>query len=354
MVVGSIPASPTNFSKINLKDLRVPIVSCVYLIAFWRSAASTSPWATIQMRSFNFRNSNLSRFRCALVVLAIGLSGRSACASSGMQRTMQPDSEVASASVDPLPDAPSALKSAGFQQGSGAADVPLERQEHPPVTLQKVPLNILHDGGHIAVSPGYLRWNDLKWMLPVAGATAAAFETDHKTMTEVVSSNPSFNQINVDMSNGLVGGFIAAPVAMFGLGHLRQSERMKETGLLGGEAIVDAVIVDEVVKLCAFRERPNIDNAQGKFFVGSAGLDSSFISEHNMIAWSSAAVLAGEYPSKWVQFGVYSLAAGVSATRIMGQQHFPSDVLLGATGGWLIGHYVFRAHHHLPPEHAGK
>jgi membrane-associated phospholipid phosphatase len=38
----------------------------------------------------------------------------------------------------------------------------------------------------------------------------------------------------------------------------------------------------------------------------------------------------------------------------MGQEHFPSDVLLGATGGWLIGHYVFRAHHHLPLQSASK
>jgi membrane-associated phospholipid phosphatase len=141
---------------------------------------------------------------------------------------------------------------------------------------------------------------------------------------------------------------------MFGVGHLRHNERMTETGLLGSEAMVDAVAVDEVVKLCAFRERPNVDNAQGKFFIGSAGLDSSFISEHSIIAWSSAAVIAGEYHSKWVQLGVYTLAAGVSATRVMGREHFPSDVLLGAASGWLIGHYVFRAHHHAPLEHAGK
>jgi membrane-associated phospholipid phosphatase len=213
---------------------------------------------------------------------------------------------------------------------------------------------MLRDGGHIFVSPKYVRWNDLKWMVPLAGATAAALATDTRTMTDVVSSNPSFNQINVNVSNGLVGGFIAAPVAMFGIGHFRQNERMTETGLLGSEAMVDAIVVTELVKLCAFRERPNVDHAQGEFFVGNAGLNSSFISEHSMIAWSSAAVMAGESHSKWAQFGLYTLAAGVSATRVMGQEHFPSDVLLGAASGWLIGHYVFRAHHHVPLEHSHK
>jgi len=50
-----------------------------------------------------------------------------------------------------------------------------------------------------------------------------------------------------------------------------------------------------------------------------------------------------------VQAGVYTAATGVSLTRVLGQQHFPTDVLLGAAGGWLIGHYVFRAHHHWKP-----
>lgn len=65
-----------------------------------------------------------------------------------------------------------------------------------------------------------------------------------------------------------------------------------------------------------------------------------------MLAWSVAAVIAGEYPSKWVQAGVYATATGVSLTRVLGQEHFPPDVLVGGTAGWLIGHYVFKKHKH--------
>ncbi len=49
------------------------------------------------------------------------------------------------------------------------------------------------------------------------------------------------------------------------------------------------------------------------------------------------------YPSLWMKAGVYTLASGVSLTRVMGQEHFPTDVLVGSAAGWLIGHYVFRA-----------
>lgn len=68
-----------------------------------------------------------------------------------------------------------------------------------------------------------------------------------------------------------------------------------------------------------------------------------------MLAWTLAGVVAGQYPSKWVQVVVYSLASSVSVTRVLGQEHFPTDVLTGGAAGWLIGHYVFEEHqsHHV-------
>jgi membrane-associated phospholipid phosphatase len=44
--------------------------------------------------------------------------------------------------------------------------------------------------------------------------------------------------------------------------------------------------------------------------------------------------------------GVYSMATGTSLTRVLGQEHFPSDVLVGSAAGWLVGHYVYRHYHH--------
>ncbi|MDQ2924253.1 MAG: phosphatase PAP2 family protein, partial [Acidobacteriota bacterium] len=217
------------------------------------------------------------------------------------------------------------------------------------VNLPTLPVHVVRDLAHIFVSPIYLRPRDLEWLVPLAGASAAAFATDQRAVTEVVSTNPNFNQNAINVSDGLVGGFIAAPIVLFGVGHLRGDDHAKEAGILGSEAMIDAIVVNEVVKLVTFRERPLADRGQGEFFTGSAGLDSSFVSGHSMVAWSSAAAIADEYHSKWVRLGVYAAATGVSVSRVLGQQHFPSDVLLGSAGGWLIGHYVFRAHHHWVP-----
>ena len=279
-----------------------------------------------------------------LVMFAAVLLGPSAWAQASAPDSQQPSANaVAVSNPAPLPDAPFSVTSSPSPTGN---HVPLEQQPHPTVTVLEAPFHGLQDGKHILVAPMYLRRNDLKWLLPLTGAAAAAFATDEHTMTQVVSTNPSFNQTSANVSNGMVFGMIALPVSMFGFGEAKHNQHLTETGILGGEAIGDAIIVDELVKFCAWRERPYEDGGEGRFFVGRAGVNSSFVSEHSMVAWSSAAVIADEYHSKWAKFGVYTAAAGVSLTRVMAQQHFPSDVLLGSAGGWLIGHYVFRAHHH--------
>jgi len=242
-----------------------------------------------------------------------------------------------------LPDAPVPASGASF---SAKEDLPLDLQPHASVTVGNTPKHTLTDLGHIAVFPKYIRTRDLEWLVPLTGATAAAFATDTHTMRDVVSRNPSFNDTSGNVSDGLVGGMIALPVAAFGIGQIEHREHLRETGILGGEAMVDAFVVDQALKLCTFRERPSVDNARGQFFIGKSGVDSSFASSHSVIAWSSAAVISGEYKSRWKQIAVYAAAGGVSATRVMAQQHFPTDVLVGSATGWLIGHYVYRAHHH--------
>ena len=213
------------------------------------------------------------------------------------------------------------------------------------VTLRATPLNILKDQGAIWSSPARIRDRDFGYLIPLGLAVAGAITTDHQAMSDVVSHNASFNNTNTNASNVLVGPFIAAPAVMFAAGHFTSNDHARETGILGGEAILDGLVVEQGMKLIFWRERPTVDNAKGKFFQTSVGVDSSFPSSHTVIAWSSAAVLAEEYPSRLNRLGIYTLATGVSLTRVLGQQHFPSDVLVGSAFGWMIGHYVYKKHH---------
>lgn len=215
-----------------------------------------------------------------------------------------------------------------------------------PVTLRNLPMNLLRDQGAIWSSPARIREQHLAYLIPLGLAVTVAITTDHQAMTEVVSRDKSFNDHNTTASNVLIAPMIAAPVLLYGAGHLKDSEHLRETGILGCQAMLNSLVVEQGMKLIFLRERPSVDNAKGKFFQTSVGTDGSFPSSHSMVAWSSAAVLAEEYPSRLNQFALYSIATGVSVTRVLGQQHFPSDVLVGSAFGWMIGRYVYKKHHH--------
>lgn len=212
-------------------------------------------------------------------------------------------------------------------------------------------MQVIHQQVAIWTSPAHIRAHDLIWLAPLAAATGVSIATDHHTMSQVVSHDPTFNQDNVNVSNGLLGGFIGAPVALYGWGLMDHDQHAHEAGILGSEAIVDGLVVDEVMKVVFERERPAVDNARGHFFTTGPGGDASFPSSHAVLAWSSAAVLAGEYPTWWKQAGIYSAATALSLTRVLGQQHFPTDVLVGSAAGWLIGHYVYRHYHRWQLRH---
>lgn len=213
-------------------------------------------------------------------------------------------------------------------------------------SVRNVPLHILQDQVAVVTSPLHLRLHDLLWLAPLAAGTGAALATDQHTMRDVISSDPVRTQNIINVSNGLTGGILVTPVLLYGVGLVKHDEHAREAGFLSSEAAVDGLIVAEGLKLITFRERPYDDNARGLFYQKSAGTNSSFPSTHSVVTWAAAAALAEEYPNKWARVGLYTAATGVSLTRVLGQQHFPSDVLVGSVAGWLVGHYVVHHRRH--------
>lgn len=240
------------------------------------------------------------------------------------------------------------LSCCAYSQDAGNAlpDAPQpQEQSRDAVTVRNMVHNILSDQAAIWTSPARLRDSNAAGPALLVLATAVLITTDHEVMSQHLQ-NTSYNSQAVTASDGLVGGFVAAPVILYGLGHIRHDDHATETGILGSEAMIDSIAVDEVLKLVSLRERPADDGARGKFFQTSVGFNSSFPSNHAVVAWASAAAIATEYNGPLTQLAAYGLATGVSAARVVGRQHFPSDVLVGSAVGWMIGRYVVHRHRH--------
>jgi hypothetical protein len=107
------------------------------------------------------------------------------------------------------------------------------------------------------------------------------------------------------------------------------------------EAVIDSLLTTQGLKYAFGRERPTGDQGRLDFFKGG----NSFPSDHAAAAWAAATVIAHEYPGFVTQTLAYGLATAVSALVVLGKDHSPSDALVGSAMGWLVGRYIYRAHH---------
>ena len=206
--------------------------------------------------------------------------------------------------------------------------------------------HLVSDQKSIWTSPSRLRWSDGAWLFPLAAATGGFFATD-RAVPPALTTDP--NKLNrwVKVSDYGLYASIGAGAGLYVLSKFTHDDHQRETGVLAGEAAIDTYLVNTSFKYAFGRQRPNEGNGLGHFFEGGV----SFPSDHSAVAWSIASVIAHEYPGPLTQVAVYGLATAVSASRVLGKQHFPSDVVVGAAIGWLIGRQVYRAHH--DPELSG-
>ncbi len=200
--------------------------------------------------------------------------------------------------------------------------------------------NIAEDQKALWIGPKSLRFGDADWLAPLGGVAAAMFATDTE-YSKHLSNSPNRIKYSKDLSNYGLASLVGIGGGLYLWGHLTQDDHKIETGILAGEAAIDSLAPVFAMKYAFGRERPLQDNYRGRF--GQGGV--SFPSEHAAAAWSIASVIAHEYPGPLTSLFAYGLASAVSASRITGKQHFPSDVLVGSAIGWLEGMYVYRKHH---------
>jgi len=206
--------------------------------------------------------------------------------------------------------------------------------------------NLVSDQKAIWTSPARLRWADGTWLFPLAAATGGFFATD-RAVPPALSTDPKKLNRYTSFSNYGVYSLVGAGGGLYVWSKFSHDDHQRETGILAGEAAINSLAVDTTFKYAFGRERPNQGQGLGNFFQHG----DSFPSDHSAVAWSIASVIAHEYPGPFTQIAAYGLATAVSASRVMGKQHFPSDVVVGGAIGWLIGWQVYRAHHN--PEVGG-
>ena len=176
----------------------------------------------------------------------------------------------------------------------------------------------------------------LYWNAAVMTATGVLIANDESVAHQV---NPAWHATSTNISDGLVYGTAATAGGIYLTGLFTHDDHAQRTGVLSAEASIDSFLLYGGMKLIFNRERPYTGNGDGKFFAGNFS-SGSFPSGHAAFTWTIASVVAHEYPKWPVQLLMYGAATAVSTTRVTGGEHFPSDVFVGSTLGYLVGRYV--------------
>jgi len=212
---------------------------------------------------------------------------------------------------------------------------------HPGQCLK----DIGHDQVGIWTSPLRIKPRDAFWLVPFAAATGVALHYDAQAQQELGIDKSRIDASSTISDVGLYGS-MGGSGGLYLVGLATHNSHLAETGRLGEEAIANALLVVEALKLATNRERPDEGDGRGGFWphgTRNYEADGSFSSGHAIATWAFAEVIASEYPRKPIQLGAYAFALAISASRVTARRHFPSDVIVGSTFGYLIGRYV--VHH---------
>jgi hypothetical protein len=223
------------------------------------------------------------------------------------------------------------LGSIAFAQGPPAAQCGVHEFFHD--TLAEA-----SQSGHglKAIPRGAIRAGNLKWELPILAATGILIaEADVPADNRIQSQ--SLQQTASLWSNVGLGLEIGSGALTYGIGCGKHRSYLRDTGFRALAAMGAAGAADLALKLAFDRQYPSTPGSTGRFWGGGR----SFPSGHSATSFAFAALVAHRYPhNKWIKWSAYALATGVALSRYPAKKHYPSDILIGATIGYVTGTYL--------------
>lgn len=173
-----------------------------------------------------------------------------------------------------------------------------------------------------------------------------------------IRSNKSVVSASTYVTNfgGAYEAYTLAALGAYGI--IFKKEKEKTTTLLATQAYITAAAIETALKYLTGRQRPSYYNSitgtnnhtfHGPFYHFLKSDNSSFESfpsGHTTVAFAAATVFAMEYKeTPIIPIIAYSAATSIGLSRIVQNQHWISDVLVGAALGFLSGRQVVNNYH---------
>ncbi len=197
------------------------------------------------------------------------------------------------------------------------------------------------DSAGVLTAPFSWKGSDLLGAGLVTGACGLVylFDGDTQDWVQARRSEGSDKVMSVFSEMGNAAYHVALVVGLYALGELAPSPGLRKTAVLGMEslAVTGAVVLS--LKCLLGRARPG--TGQGPHHFQPFSFRSSYFSlpsGHASSAFALATAIAEQSESAVLDVAVYTLAGAIALSRVHNNEHWASDVLLGA----VLGHFIAR------------
>jgi membrane-associated phospholipid phosphatase len=250
----------------------------------------------------------------------------------------------AAALSQPAVEAPADIKTAQQQA--------VQPEEGRTTDVDKVNTQYLKDyfvdAGKIIVSP--LRWEARDWVKAglVLGVTSSLFLVDQKVKNFAQSHQSpvaaKFAVVGNDLGNGAYT--LPAVGALYLYGALADDSKARRASLLAVESYAISGAMTSGLKMLAERHRPNSGDSPTTWDGPHFSLKNvSFCSGHTASAFSIATIFANEYQDNaYIPPIAYGLATLTGLSRIYSNEHWSSDVFVGAALGYFVSKAILSYH----------
>lgn len=193
--------------------------------------------------------------------------------------------------------------------------------------------------------PLHYDWKDWTVFGCVAATTTLAFVYDEEIFNFVDDIFGDSQSKTISKYTDVFGEelFIVPSIAItYAISAINKDCRLRNMSLAVLQSFVYAEVASAGLKVLTCRLRPQVSSSSGEWLGPFATFEStSFPSGHAMRSFALATTVSGFYPDKkWVGALSYSLAAATSLGRVVGKDHWASDVVVGAALGYFIGRGV--------------
>lgn len=195
---------------------------------------------------------------------------------------------------------------------------------------QSTPTSAAVDSATHPLPGAPIRW----WHVVAAAGVVGVASFADQSVRDLAQNHNTQTDLDVagTVQNFGQGAFPAAVgVGILGAGLVAGSPTVARAGARVTSAVVVSAAMSEVLKEVMGRARPYQGLGDGDYspFSGRASMPSG----HTTAAFALATSLSDEIHRPWATVGLYALAAGTGASRIVRDAHWFSDVVAGAILG---------------------